>query len=84
MIEVNRKRGETFESMLRRFSRRLQLSGKIKEAKKGRFYVSPKNKTETKRSALRRLELQRHYDKLKKLGKLPENPRDKRRSSTSR
>ncbi len=79
MIEVNRKRGESFESMLRRFSRRIQLSGRIKEAKKGRFYSTPKNKTETKRSALRKLELQRHYDKLKKLGKLPEKTYDRRR-----
>lgn len=72
MVEVKRKRGESFESMLRRFSRRLQLSGKIRHAKKIRFYTGPKSKTELKKSALRRIELQREYDRLKKLGKLPE------------
>lgn len=75
MVDVKRKRGESFESMLRRFSRRLQLSGKIRQAKKIRFYKGEKSKSELKKSALRRLELQRHFDKLKKLGKLPEETR---------
>lgn len=72
MVEVRRRRGETFEGMVRRFTRRLQLSGRIKQAKKIRFHKGKKNKTELKKSALRRIELQRHYDKLKKLGQLPE------------
>lgn len=72
MVEVKRKRGESFESMMRRFSRRLQLSGKIRHAKKIRFYGGLKSKAELKKSALRRIELQREYEKLKKLGKLPE------------
>lgn len=79
MVEVKRKRGESFESMLRRFSRRLQLSGKIRHAKKIRFHAGEKSKTELKRSALRRIELQRQYEKLKKLGKLPEEPQKGRR-----
>ena len=74
MVEVKRKRGESFEAMLRRFNRRLQLSGKVLEAKKIRFYKGPKSKTELKKSALRRLELQRQYEQLKKMGKLPEEP----------
>jgi ribosomal protein S21 len=72
MVEVKRKRGESFEAMLRRFNRRLQLSGRILQAKKIRFYKGEKSKTELKKSALRRIELQREYDKLKKMGKLPE------------
>ena len=72
MVEVRRKRGESFDSMLRRFSRRVQLSGKIRQAKKIRFHTGPRNESEIKKSALRRLELARHYDKLAKQGKLPE------------
>ena len=79
MLEVRRRRGESFEAMLRRFSRRLQLSGKIKEAKKGRFYRGAKSKAELKKSALRRIELQRYYEKLKKLGKMPEEEKRGRR-----
>ena len=69
MVEVKRKRGESFDAMLRRFSRRLQLSGKIRHAKKIRFHQGARSKTELKKSALRRIELQREYDKLKKMGK---------------
>ena len=72
MVEVKRKRGESFEAMMRRFSRRIQLSGKIRHAKKIRFHQSKRNETEVKNTALRRVELARHYDKLKKLGQLPE------------
>lgn len=79
MIDVKRKRGESFEAMLRRFSRRVQLSGRMKEAKRIRFHSSGKNKTELKKSALRRLVLQREYEQLKKMGKLPENTFKKRR-----
>lgn len=72
MVEVKRKRGETFEAMLRRFNRRIQMSGKLLQAKTVRFFAEPRSKTARKRSALRKLELQRYYEKLKKLGKLPE------------
>ncbi len=72
MVDVKRKRTESFDSMLRRFNRRLQMSGRILQAKKIRFYKKAKNKTRLKKSALRRVELQEHYDKLKRLGQLPE------------
>lgn len=77
-VQVQRKRGESFEAMVRRYNRRLQLSGKILEAKKGRFYQGKRNKNETKASALRRLELQKQYEKLRKQGKLPEEDLKKR------
>lgn len=79
MIEVKRKRGESFEAMLRRFNRRVQLSGRIRQAKKIRFREEEKSKTAVKKSALRRLELQRQYEKLRKLGKLPEEETRRRR-----
>jgi len=52
--EVKRKRGETFESMMRRFSRRVQQSGKLLQAKKIRFHTSEKSRNLQKASALRR------------------------------
>jgi len=77
-VEVKRKRGESFEAMLRRFNRRLQLSGKILQAKKVRFHHGKQNKSELKNSALRRLELQRQYERLEKQGMLPEKEAAKR------
>ncbi len=72
MTEVKKRKGESFDSLFRRFKQRLQLSGRILQAKKIRFYKEEPNKTEMKRSALRRIELEKYYDELKKMGKLPE------------
>lgn len=72
MTEVKKRKGESFDSLFRRFKQRLQLSGRILQAKKIRFYKEEPNKTEMKRSALRRMELEKYYDELKKMGKLPE------------
>lgn len=69
MVEVYKKKGETFESLLRRFKQKLQLSGKLLEAKKVRFKQKELNKTAKKRTALRRLELQKFYEELVKSGK---------------
>jgi len=78
-LEVRRKRGESFEAMLRRFSRRFQRSGLKKETSKKRFHLPEKSKAAQKISALRRLELQKQYDKMKKMGTLPEPKRGRRR-----
>ena len=72
MTEVKKRKGESFDSLFRRFKQRLQLSGRVLQAKKIRFYKEEPNKTEMRRSALRRIELEKHYDELRKLGKLPE------------
>jgi ribosomal protein S21 len=77
--EVKRKRGETFESMMRRFSRRVQQSGKLLQAKKIRFHTSDKSRNLQRASALRRQELGKKREYLKKIGKLKEefDPRNK-------
>lgn len=79
MTEVKKRRGESFEGLLRRFKYRLQMSGRLLQAKKIRFHKSPLNKSEIKKSALRRLELEKYYEKLRKLGKLPEEQRKVKR-----
>ena len=68
--EVSRKKGETFESMMRRFSRRVQQSGKLLQAKKIRFHMPTKSRNLTRVSALRREEIKKKRDYLKKVGKL--------------
>ena len=72
MVEVRRKEGESVESMLRRFTKRVQQSGILIRAKKGRFFESPKNKREVRESALRRKELRERKEYLRKIGKLDE------------
>lgn len=70
MVEVKRKKGETFESFLRRFNKRLLQSGKIFQARKIRFYHRPINKNKIKRDALRRESIKEKKEYLRKIGRL--------------
>ena len=70
MLEVKRKDGESFESMIRRFTRKTIQSGKILQAKKVRFFNKSDSKREQKESALRRMKMTSKIDYLKRVGKL--------------
>ena len=80
MVEVRRKEKETFGALLRRFTRRVQLSGVLKETRKSRFYLKMPTRTKRRVSALRRLTVSREYRRLEKLGKLKEEPKKHMRS----
>lgn len=73
MAEVKRKKGESFESLLRRFNKKLQQSGRILQAKKIRFYARPVNKNKAKKAALYRKDETSRREYLRKIGKLPED-----------
>lgn len=75
MVDVKRKKGESFESLLRRFSRRLQQSGKALEARKIRFHKDEPNKNKQRESALRRLKIRNKREYLMRIGQLKEEPR---------
>lgn len=79
MTDLHRKRGETFESFLRRFNRRLLQSGRLIQARKIRFFKTKKNRTQTKRQALRKKDLREKHEYLQKIGKLPEEDKHKKR-----
>lgn len=68
MAEVKRKRGESFESLLRRFSRKVQASGRILQAKKIRFRSKTKSKSASREAALRREYLRARREFLIKTG----------------
>ncbi len=72
MLEVKRKDGESFESLIRRFTKKTIQSGKILQAKKVRFFSKSKTKRELKDSALRRKNISERFDYLKRIGKLDE------------
>ena len=74
MAEVKRKRSETFESLLRRFHKKLQQSGRLIQSRKIRFHERPKNRTQMRKDALRRLDIGEQREYLKKIGKLKEEP----------
>ncbi|MDO8743082.1 MAG: 30S ribosomal protein S21 [Candidatus Azambacteria bacterium] len=69
-IEVKKRERESPQSLLRRFSRRVQQSGILIRTRRARFYVPPLTKRKKRLGALRRLENQKAREKLYKLGKL--------------
>lgn len=71
-LEVRKKERETSQNLIRRFSRRIQESGILFRARKVRFKERKKSEQMKKRTALRREELKKEYEKLRKLGKTKE------------
>lgn len=69
MLEVRRKDGESFEALIRRFTKKTIQSGKILQAKKVRFFTKPKTRRELKESALRRQQMNAKVEYLKRIGK---------------
>lgn len=72
MTEVKRKKGESFESLLRRFSSRVQKSGRLIQAKKVRFAVPKMNKTKTKAAAMQRMKSREKINYLLRSGQITE------------
>lgn len=73
MIEVKRKERESVESLLRRFTRRVQQSGVLIEARKSQFRRPKKSKLRVRQEAIKRNEIKAEKEKLRKLGKLEDD-----------
>ena len=71
-IEVKKQEKETAQSLIRRFSKRVQQGGVLIRARQGRFRTTEKSEPMKKRAALRRQTMRLEYQKLAKLGRLPE------------
>lgn len=69
MIEVHKKDKETTESLIRRFSRRIQQSGVLVRARRTRFRTEEKSKVEKRAEAIYKVRIRKEIDRLKKLGK---------------
>ncbi len=69
MVEVKRKDNESFESLLRRFNRKVQQSGVLIRARKTRFFEPGKSRNLKKVAARRRSEIKEQKEELKRLGK---------------
>ncbi|MFO0703024.1 MAG: hypothetical protein U0514_04205 [Candidatus Andersenbacteria bacterium] len=82
MAEVRRKERESLESLIRRFNKRVQQSGRLYIAREARFFKREKSRNLQRASAIRGSELRVERELLKKLGKLP--LRNERRGRGSR
>lgn len=72
MVEVKKRDNEGTESLIRRFSRKVQQSGVLLQARKIRFHQPKKNKRKVREEAQRKSELQAERDRLIKLGEIDE------------
>ncbi|MEK7488005.1 MAG: 30S ribosomal protein S21 [Patescibacteria group bacterium] len=70
MIEAKRKDGESIGAFLRRFTKKVQLSGVLKKSRRLRFRQDVKTKREKQLAAVRRSNVTRERERLYKLGKL--------------
>jgi ribosomal protein S21 len=67
MIQVRKKDRENSESLIRRFSRRIQQSGVLMQARRNRFQSDKKSKQEQRNEALYKVEIRKEINKLKKI-----------------
>lgn len=72
MVEVHKRENESSDSLIRRFSRKVQQSGILLQARKVRYYQRKKSKKKLREEAQRRSELQMERDRLIKLGEIDE------------
>jgi len=70
MVEFKRKPGESFESFIRRFNKRLQLDGRLMLAREQRYFHKKPNKRQVRQSALVRQALREKREYLGKIGQL--------------
>jgi len=78
VVEVKRKKNETFEALVRRFGKKIQQSGRILQSRKIRYYAGKKNKTAVRTAAARRDNITEKREYLKKIGQLVEDTRRRR------
>ena len=71
-MDVKRKQNETVGGMMRRFSRLVQQSRILPQAKDSRFYRKKKSERQNKNRAIMREELRFLRKRLEKLGKYSE------------
>lgn len=79
MAEVKKKKGETFDALLRRFQRRYQQSGRGVQTKRIRFHASDPSRNKRRASALFREAKRKEYEYLVKTGQYEEPKKKFRR-----
>lgn len=70
MADLKKKKGESFESFLRRFKTGLKNNKRLESYRKKQTYSKKKTKVQLKNSALARIEIGKKFETLRKTGKL--------------
>ena len=71
-IQINKKKGESFEAMFRRFTRRVQQSGKVFNVRNNRFFTKKPSKNKMQESKLRSLRIGEEISYKLRAGKITE------------
>ncbi len=71
MSEIKRKRGESFESFIRRVKRRWVQSGKLLQARKVQYFEDKKSKNLRSKKRVELLHKVSKTNYLRKIGRLP-------------
>lgn len=69
-IEVRKKEGETVQSLIFRFTKKIKQSGVLTEVRKRQFRQRPQSKLKKRLSAMYRAAKQKEFEKKRKLGLL--------------
>lgn len=72
--EVSKSGNESALSTIRKFSRRVQGAGLIRNVRGSRYYSRESSKTVKKKRALKLLKRREEYQRLLKAGKISETP----------
>ena len=75
MPEIKRKPGETFEAFFRRFTKAMQQSGRLIQARKVKYLEKKPSRNLQREAALVRERLRRQREYLRKIGKLDDDER---------
>ncbi|MFC1789534.1 hypothetical protein ACFLYY_00985 [Patescibacteria group bacterium] len=79
VLKVIKQERETSQALIRRFSDGIKRSGILLKARTRRFNQRKKSPSMQKKSALRKVELKKEHEKLRKLGKKIERRSSRRR-----
>ena len=74
IAEVKKQGSESAAALIRRFTKRVQSTQALVKVREERYHERKMSKLKSKRRALVSLEKQAEYERLKKLGKIPEKP----------
>jgi len=78
-IKVEKNNNESTANLIRRFTKRVQGSGIIPRMRGGRYFKRQKSSNVAKSAKLQKLERQKKYEQLLKLGKIQETHTRRRR-----
>lgn len=84
MLEVKRKDGENFETLIRRFTKKTLQSGRIIQAKKVMFFQKPLSEKAQKERAKNRDKVTKLREYLRKIDKLDEYNESKKKGKSKR